>query len=173
MEDKPQAALAMIVAMASNRVIGRNNQLPWYLPNDLKYFKATTMGKPIIMGRKTYESIGKPLPGRTNIVITSNREFSAEGVKVAHTIDEAMNIADAVAVLEGAQEVVVIGGSEIYALFLPKTDRLYLTEVHAEVEGDAFFPELDWSRWQEQGREDFSKEGPNPYDYSFVVYQRV
>ncbi len=164
--------VALIVAMAANRVIGRNNQLPWYLPNDLKYFRATTMGKPIIMGRKTYESIGKPLPGRTNIVLTTNEAFQAEGVKVVHSVDEALAVAEGVALIDGADEVMVIGGAEIYALFLAHSQRLYLTEVHAEVCGDAWFPELDWSQWQQQGREDFAAEEPNPYDYSFVVYQR-
>jgi dihydrofolate reductase len=172
MNNSDKTSVALIVAMASNRVIGRNNQLPWYLPNDLKYFKATTMGKPIIMGRKTYESIGKPLPGRTNIVLTTNKNFSAEGVKVVHSVEQALSVADAVAALEGAQEVMVIGGAEIYSLMLPTADRLYLTEVKAEVDGDAFFPELDWSAWQERGREDFAAEGPNPFDYSFVVFDR-
>ena len=168
-----EISVAQIVAMASNRVIGRNNQLPWYLPNDLKYFKATTMGKPIIMGRKTYESIGKPLPGRTNIVLTNSRDFQADGVKVVHSVEEALSVAEGVALIDGAEEVMVIGGAEIYALFQPHTNRLYLTEVKAEVDGDAYFPELSWAQWQERGREDFSAAGPNPYDYSFVVYDRL
>ncbi|WP_101758752.1 dihydrofolate reductase [Oceanicoccus sp. KOV_DT_Chl] len=165
--------VSMIVAMAENRVIGRNNQLPWYLPNDLKYFKATTMGKPIVMGRKTYESIGRPLPGRTNIVVTGNADFSAEGVKVVHGIDEALQVAQGVAELEGVEELMVIGGAQLYADILPKVERLYLTRVHADVEGDARFPELDLSQWQLLVSEDFAAEGPNPYDYSFVVYQRA
>lgn len=165
--------LSMIVAMAQNRVIGRNNQLPWYLPNDLKYFKRVTMGKPIIMGRKTYESIGKPLPGRTNIVVTRNREFSAEGVKVVHSLEQAIALAEQVALVDGSGEVVVIGGAQLYAEALPLTERIYLTEVRAEVEGDAFFPEIAPSNWGVVAREDWPAEGPNPYDYSFVVLERL
>ena len=164
--------LSLMVAKASNRVIGRNNKLPWYLPNDLKYFKQVTFGKPVIMGRKTWDSLGKPLPGRTNIVITRQADFQAEGAKVVATLDEAVTLAENVAFIEGQDEAVVMGGAEIYALALPKTDRLYLTEVHAEVDGDTWFPEYDTSEWKEIGREDFPAEGPNPYDYSFVVYER-
>ena len=164
--------LSLMVAKASNRVIGRNNKLPWYLPNDLKYFKQATFGKPVIMGRKTWDSLGKPLPGRTNIVITRQTDFQAEGAKVVATLDEAVTLAENVAFIEGQDEAVVMGGAEIYALALPKTDRLYLTEVHAEVDGDTWFPEYDTSEWKEIGREDFPAEGPNPYDYSFVVYER-
>ncbi|TPD54620.1 MAG: dihydrofolate reductase [Thalassolituus maritimus] len=161
----------MIVAVAENGVIGRNNSLPWYLPNDLKYFKQTTMGKPVIMGRKTYESIGKPLPGRTNIVITRQADYQPEGVKVVNSVEAARELAESVCLIDGQDEAMIMGGAEIYALALPHTDRLYLTEVHADVEGDAFFPEYDKSRWQEVAREDFAAEGPNPYNYSFVVYE--
>lgn len=164
--------LAMIVAMASNGVIGRDNQLPWYLPNDLKYFKATTMGKPIIMGRKTFESIGKPLPGRTNIVVTRNPGWRAEGVKVVAEPQAAVELARQVALIDGVPEVMVIGGAQLYTALLPMADRLYCTLVHAEVEGDARFPDLDASQWQEVGRQDFQAEGPNPYAYSFVILQR-
>ncbi|HCG78419.1 MAG TPA: dihydrofolate reductase [Oceanospirillales bacterium] len=161
----------MIVAVAENGVIGRNNALPWYLPNDLKYFKQTTMGKPVIMGRKTYESIGKPLPGRTNIVITRQADYQPEGVKVVSSVEAARELAESVCLIDGQEEAMIMGGAEIYALALPHTDRLYLTEVHADVEGDAFFPEYDKSLWQEVAREDFAAEGPNPYNYSFVVYE--
>lgn len=164
--------LSMIVAMAQNRVIGRNNALPWYLPNDLKYFKQTTLGKPVIMGRKTYESIGKPLPGRTNIVITRQADFQAEGVKVVHSVAEARDLAESVCLIDGQDEAMIMGGAEIYSLAFEQCDRLYLTEVHAEVEGDAYFPEYDRDAWQEVAREDFAAEGPNPYNYSFVVYDR-
>ncbi len=163
--------LSMIVAVAENGVIGRNNSLPWYLPNDLKYFKQTTMGKPVIMGRKTYESIGKPLPGRTNIVITRQADYQPEGVKVVNSVEAAKELAESVCLIDGQDEAMIMGGAEIYALSLPYTDRLYLTEVHADVQGDAFFPEYDKSRWQEVAREDFAAEGPNPYSYSFVVYE--
>lgn len=164
--------LSMIVATAQNRVIGRDNALPWYLPNDLKYFKQTTLGKPVIMGRKTYESIGKPLPGRTNIVITRQTDYQPEGVKVVHSVAEARDLAESVCLIDGQEEAMIMGGAEIYTLALSDADRLYLTEVHADVEGDAYFPEYDKTEWQEISREDFSAEGPNPYNYSFVVYDK-
>jgi dihydrofolate reductase len=164
--------LSMIVAAAQNRVIGRDNALPWYLPNDLKYFKQTTLGKPIIMGRKTYESIGKPLPGRTNIVITRQTDYQPDGVKVVHSVAEARDLAESVCLIDGQEEAMVMGGAEIYTLALPDADRLYLTEVHADVDGDAYFPEYDKTEWQEISREDFSAEGSNPYNYSFVVYDK-
>ena len=164
--------LSMMVAKASNNVIGRDNKLPWYLPHDLKYFKQVTFGKPVIMGRKTWESLKGPLPGRTNIVITRQADYVAEGAKVVTTLDEAVEMAQNVAFIEGQEETVIMGGAEIYQLALPKADRLYLTEVHAEVDGDTFFPDYDATEWNEIGREDFAAEGPNPYDYSFVVYER-
>jgi len=164
---------SMIVAMAENRVIGINNNLPWYLPNDLKYFKQVTMGKPILMGRKTYESIGKPLPGRTNIVITRNESWQANGVKVVHSLEDAFSLANSIVEIDGQDEMMVIGGDQIYQTSLPAIDRIYLTKVHAEVDGDAYFPELDWSEWKEVAREDFKAEGPNPYDYSFIVFDRA
>ena len=165
--------LALIVAVAQNRVIGRDNKLPWYLPNDLKYFKQTTLGKPVIMGRKTYESIGKPLPGRTNIVITRQTDYQPEGVKVVSSVEDAIKVAESVCLIDGQEEAMVMGGAEIYGLTLPHCERLYLTEVHAEVEGDAWFPEYDKREWAEVTREDFKAEGPNPFDYSFVVYERA
>ncbi len=165
--------LAMIAAQSLNRVIGINNKLPWYLPGDLKYFKQVTLGKPIVMGRKTFESIGKPLPGRTNIVITRDAAWDHPGVRVVHGLDEGLELAESLALIDGVDEAVVIGGAEIYALCLPRADRLYLTQVHAEVNGDAFFPALTASDWKEVGREDFEADGPNPYDYSFIVMDRA
>lgn len=165
--------LALMAAKATNNVIGRNNALPWYLPNDLKYFKQVTLGKPIIMGRNTWESLKKALPGRTNIVITRQPDYHAEGAKVVASLDQALVLAEQVALIDGRDEVVVIGGAQIYQLALPRTDRLYLTEVHADVEGDTWFPEVDASQWREITRDDFPAEGPNPYDYSFVVYDRA
>lgn len=164
--------LSAIVARAANGCIGKDNKLPWYLPGDLKYFKRVTLGKPIIMGRKTWESLKGPLPGRTNIVISRDADYIAEGAKTVQTLDQALALASDVALIDGVEEAVIIGGAEIYRLALEAVQRLYVTEVHAVVEGDAFFPELDGSLWQEAGREDFAAEGPNPYDYSFVVYQR-
>jgi dihydrofolate reductase len=164
--------LAMIVAQSSNRVIGRDNKLPWYLPGDLKYFKQATMGKPIIMGRKTFESIGKPLPGRLNIIISRDASFTAQGTKVVMSLPEAIELAESQALIDGVDEAMIIGGAQIYALALPEVERLYITQVHADIEGDAYFPEFNRSQWTELGREDFSAQGPNPYDYSFIVYQR-
>lgn len=167
--------LAMIAAQSRNRVIGNHNKLPWYLPEDLKYFKRVTLGKPVIMGRKTFESIGRPLPGRTNIIITRNPDWHAEGagVRVVHSLQEAIELAESLALINGFEEALVIGGAEIYALALPKADRIYLTQVHAEVQGDAFFPPLEPSQWEEVAREDFVAVEPNPYDYSFIVLDRV
>jgi dihydrofolate reductase len=165
--------LAIIVAAAQNGVIGRNNALPWHLSEDLKYFKRMTMGKPIVMGRKTFESIGRPLPGRTNIVITRNETYSAEGVKVVAALEDALALAENIALIDGVDEAVVIGGAEIYATAIPVASRLYLTEVHADVEGDAFLPDIDWSQWREISRERHVAREPNPFDYSFVVYERA
>jgi dihydrofolate reductase len=167
--------LAMIAAQSQNRVIGNNNKLPWYLPEDLKYFKRVTLGKPIIMGRKTFESIGRPLPGRTNIIITRNPDWTHDGagVRVVHSLQQAIELAESLALVNGFEESLVIGGAEIYALALPQADRLYLTQVHAEVQGDAHFPPLDPAQWQEMAREDFSAIEPNPYDYSFIVLDRA
>ena len=158
--------------MSSNGVIGRNNELPWRLPGDLRYFKRITLGKPVLMGRKTWESIGRPLPGRANIVITRQAGYAAQGAQVVKTIDEALELATAAAVDAGAEELMVIGGAEIYRLALPRASRLYVTEVHAEVEGDAFFPAWDRSEWTEVRRERAPRAASEPFDYSFVVYER-
>ena len=173
LDDEDDMKLALIWAMSRNRVIGRNNALPWHLPEDLKYFKRVTMGKPVIMGRKTWESIGRPLPGRTNIVITRNADYVVpEGVRVVTSLEAAISLAEKICLIEGIDEAIVMGGAEIYAQALPKADRLYLTQVHADVHGDAVFPEIDLDQWQELGREDFEASGPNPYEYSFVVLER-
>lgn len=169
--------ISLIAALAENRVIGRDNALPWRLPNDLKYFRAVTIGKPVIMGRKTWESLGRPLPGRTNIVITRQSGYvpagSNESVRVVASLQEALALADSVAQRDGVDESVVIGGAEIYSQALPLCHRLYLTEVHAVVDGDAYFPVVDFSQWQETKRERHAASGGNPFDYSFVVYERI
>jgi len=139
--------ISLIAAMAENHVIGRNNQLPWRLPADLKRFKALTMGKPIVMGRKTWESLGRPLPGRTNIVITRDIGYQAEGCVVVHSIDQALEVA------AGSDEVMVIGGEKLYQQVLDRADRLYLTLVKSDVEGDTWFPEFDLTQWREVQRE--------------------
>ena len=165
--------LAIIVAQAENRVIGINNNLPWHLPEDLRYFKQVTMGKPIIMGRKTFESIGRPLPGRTNIVITRDDSYQPENVKVVNSLEAARELAQSICTIDGCDEAMIIGGAQIYEQALPMADRLYLTQVHADVNGDAWFPAFNPGDWAEIGREDFYAEGHNPYDYSFIVLKRI
>lgn len=165
--------VAIIVAVADNGVIGKGDALPWKLSEDMQYFKRMTMGKPIVMGRKTFESIGKPLPGRTNIVISRNASFHAEGVEVARSLDEALAMAEVVAVRDGVEEVVVIGGAQIYAAAIPAADTLYITEVHAGVEGDAVLCDIEWKFWRETARDYRAAKPPNTYDYSFVCYERV
>ncbi|MEZ5570507.1 MAG: dihydrofolate reductase [Halioglobus sp.] len=166
-------ALAIIVAAADNGVIGKGNALPWHLPDDLRHFKRVTMGKPVLMGRKTYDSIGRPLPGRANIVVTHNPHFQPPGVNVVRSLDEALDLGRQIASIGPVDEVVVIGGAEIYRAALPLADRLYFTEVHANVEGDAQLPPIDWSCWREVSRERHAACDPNPYDFSFVQYERV
>jgi len=163
--------LSIIVAAAENGVIGRNNALPWHLSEDLQHFKRLTLGKPILMGRKTFESIGRPLPGRTNIVISTNPDYQPDGVRVVGSLPDALALAESIALIDGAEELMVIGGAQIYAEALTRAQRLYLTRVHAEVEGDAFLPAIDWSQWHEIARERHAAVPPNPYDYSFVVYE--
>jgi dihydrofolate reductase len=165
--------VALIAAFAQNLVVGINNSLPWHLPEDLKYFKRTTSGKAIIMGRKTYESIGRPLPNRTNIVVTRNPDFKAEGVVTVMSLEAGIKHAENVNLINGIDEVMIIGGAAIYQASLPMADRLYLTHVHANVEGDAYFPTVNFDQWKEVGREDFKKDESNPYDYSFSIYDKA
>ena len=153
--------------MDKKGVIGLDGDLPWHLSADLKHFKAITMGKPLIMGRKTHESIGRPLPGRKNIVLTHSQEFKTEGCTVVYSLEEALIAAGEV------DEVMIMGGSGIYDQSLASADRLYLTEVHADVNGDVYFPEFDRSEWVEIEREDYSTDDKNNFDYSFVVMERV
>ncbi len=153
--------ISLIVAVAENGVIGRNGALPWHVPSDLKTFRRITMGKPMIMGRKSYISIGKPLPGRDNIVVTRDAGFSAAGTDLAASIDEALDIARCKAAERGVDEIMVIGGAEIFALTLPLADRIYLTRIHARPDGDVIFPEPDPRIWREISR---SPVGPDPRD---------
>lgn len=164
--------IAMIVAMGRNRGIGQDGDLPWRLPGDLRFFKQTTMGKPVVMGRKTWESLPFPLPGRTNIVVTRDRGYRAEKAEVVNDIDMALNLATAAAIAAGKDEVMVIGGAEIYRLLLDRADRVYLTEVDAEPEADAFFPELDPADWTEVARTEPIEEEGKPA-YAFVTYDRT
>jgi dihydrofolate reductase len=161
--------VSLVAAVAENRVIGRNSRLPWRLPDDLRRFKEITMGKPVIMGRKTFQSIGRPLPGRTNIVVSRDPGFAVPGVWMASGLAEALGLAERM----GADEAMVIGGGEIYALALPLVGRLYLTEVRATVAGDAFFPVLDSSQWRETAREERPAAGPEAPAHAFVVLERV
>ncbi|MEP5765738.1 MAG: type 3 dihydrofolate reductase [Halieaceae bacterium] len=165
--------LALIVAVAENGVVGRDNSMPWHLPEDLKYFKRTTLGKPVLMGRKTWESIGRPLPGRSNIVITRQAQYQAEGAQVVADLQSALALAESVAAADGSEELMVIGGAEIYRAALPLAQRLYITEVHAEVTGDVFFPDWDRRQWRELARERHSAASEGDFDYSFVVYERI
>ncbi|CAM2982052.1 type 3 dihydrofolate reductase [Vibrio diazotrophicus] len=157
--------ISMIAAMANDRIIGKDNQMPWHLPADFAWFKRCTLGKPVIMGRKTYESIGRPLPGRQNIVISRDPSLNFEGVKVTTSIEEAIKLAGDV------EEVMIIGGGSVYATCLPKADRLYVTYIDANVEGDTQFP--DWGDgWLESHRETFSADEKNAYDMKFVILER-
>jgi dihydrofolate reductase len=158
--------ISLIAAVARNRVIGKRGSLPWYLPADLKHFQEVTKGKSIIMGRKTYESIGKPLPDRRNIVLTRDRFYKQGGCIVVHSLADALEAAGR------SDEVMVIGGEEIYHEFLPFADRMYLTLIDAGFLGDAFFPEFDKSEWEEKSRQDFQPDEENPLPYSFVVLER-
>lgn len=157
--------ISIISALASNRTIGIHNTLPWRLPEDLKYFKALTLGHHILMGRKTWESIGKALPGRTTVIISRGDYPGPDGVKIAHSLQEAIDVCDA------DTEIFFVGGAELYAQALPLADRLYLTEIQAVVEGDAWFPDYDRSHWKETSRERRHDEASG-LDYHFVVYDR-
>jgi len=158
--------ISIIVAMAKNRTIGINNTLPWRCPEDLKHFKALTMGHHMIMGRKTFESIGKPLPGRTTVVLTRDRDLAIEGCLIAHTLP------DAVAACAGDEAVYIVGGAEIYTQAMPLADTLYITEIQSDVTGDAWFPEFNRTEWQEVAREIRHQETPQTLEYHFVTYQR-
>ncbi len=164
--------LNILLCLTNDNILGIKNDLFVKLKDDLKYFKRVTMGKPIIMGRKTFESIGRPLPGRTNIVVTRNESYQAEGIKIVHSLKAALELCDAITLIDGSDEAMVIGGAELYKQALPIADYLYLTEVHAEVEGDAFFPEFNRDQWQEIGRENFTAVEPDPYNYSFLVLEK-
>ncbi|MBI5890302.1 MAG: dihydrofolate reductase [Nitrosomonadales bacterium] len=158
--------LSLIVAMARNRTIGVNNTLPWRCPEDLKHFKTLTMGHHMIMGRKTFDSIGKPLPGRTTVVVSRNDDLEIAGCVVAHSLKEA------IAICADDKEIFIVGGAELYRQALSLVDTLYITEIRQDVEGDAHFPEFDKSEWRETSREVRSQETPQPLEYHFVTYCR-
>ncbi len=158
--------ISIIVAMASHCVIGLNNKMPWYLSTDLKKFKAITMGSPILMGRKTYESIGKPLPGRQNIIISRNSAYQVEGCLVFNDIEKA------IASCQHYDEIFIIGGASFYEIMLPKADTLYLTQINKEFEGDTFFPVINRKEWKEVSREDFNEDESVDFSYSFIKLVR-
>ena len=160
-------AVSLVVAMARNRVIGRDNALPWRLPEDLRHFKAVTLGKPVLMGRRTFESIGRPLPGRTNLVLTRHTGWKRDGVVAVHSLEEALAHGKA------AQELAGIGGADIFRLLMPLATRIYLTRIHADIPGDTLFPPLDDSQWVEVDSRTFSADERNPYDMTFVTLERA
>ena len=159
--------LSLIWAMDENRLIGNNNELPWHLPADLAFFKRTTMGKPIIMGRKTFDSIGRPLPGRQNIIITRDKTFTSLGCDIANSIDQAMSL-----VADEAEEAMLIGGASLYLQTLEQADVLYLTQIHHAFSGDTWFPKIDMAQWSEVYRENFDADEKNIYPYSFMKFLR-
>jgi len=159
--------ISIIVAMAQNRAIGINNTLPWRCPEDLKHFKALTMGHHMIMGRKTFDSIGKPLPGRTSVVVTRNPELNIDGCIVVHSLEAA------IAASSGDEEIFIVGGAELYAQAIPLAHTIYLTEIQQEVAGDAYFPALNPNEWHEVARDTRTQQSPQPLSYHFVTLQRV
>ena len=165
--------ISLVVAVAENGVIGRNGQLPWRMPSDLKVFRRLTMGKPIVMGRRTFASIGKALKGRDNIVVTRDSSFQAPGVMVATSLQDALAIAKRAARLGAADELMVIGGAEIFALALPLADRVYLTRIHANPSGDIVFPALDAAHWSATEREPISPDPRDDHKATLTIYERV
>lgn len=160
--------LSMIAAMGNDRVIGKDNEMPWHLPADLQHFKKTTLGCPIIMGRKTYDSIGRPLPGRLNIILSRNTKLIIEGCSVVDTLEKAMRLATDT----GSQEVFITGGSHLYDTFLEQADRLYLTLIDESFAGDTYFPDYNQLSWKEVSRENHLADEKNAHNYSFVILDR-
>lgn len=160
--------LSLLVAVAENGVIGKDNQLPWHLPNDLKYFKNLTWAMPILMGRKTFESIGKPLPGRKSIVITHNKDWKHEGVEAVHNIEEAIDAAKSF----GAKEIFIIGGAQIFASAMPKASRIYLTRIHQVFEGDVFLSPVDEMVWKKVKSTFCAPDEKNAHPHTFEVWEK-
>ena len=161
--------LSLLVAADENNVIGKDNKLPWHLPSDLKYFKNQTWGMPILMGRKTFESIGKALPGRKSIVITRNRDWQHEGVAVVHSVEDSFETARQM----GVKEIFVIGGAEIFQTSFKEADRIYLTRIHHRFDGDTYFPHLIDTEWKLVKQRRCGADEKNPYDHSFQVWERI
>lgn len=165
--------LALVCALSRNRTIGMDNRLPWHLPRDLAHFKAVTLGHPIIMGRRTFDSIGRALPGRSNIVVSRQSDWVREGVTVVNSLEAAIVCAAEIARETGTSEIMLIGGASLYEQALPLAHRLYLTEVHADIPGDAFFPSLSFAEWREVCREEWPADDKNALACSFVNYERL
>ncbi|MFB6466105.1 dihydrofolate reductase [Cytobacillus sp. Hz8] len=160
--------ISLLWAMDEKRTIGKKNQLPWHLPEDLKYFKRVTMGHPIIMGRKTFDSIGRPLPGRENMILTRNQDFQIQGCHILHSIEELLAYSRTI-----EDEIFVIGGAEIFKEVLPIADRLYVTQIYEIFDGDTYFPFFPLDEWKILSREKGIKNEKNPYEYEFLVYERI
>ncbi|MBI2651821.1 type 3 dihydrofolate reductase [Candidatus Woesearchaeota archaeon] len=160
--------ISLIAAMGKNRVIGKNNSLPWKLPADMEYFKKLTKGKPVIMGRKTFESMGKALPNRINIIITSNKNYKAKDCVIVHSIKEALKSAGN----KNNEEAMVIGGAKIYEEFLPIANKVYLTVIDEDFDGNIYFPDFSRKEWKETKREEHESDKVNPYKYAFLVFER-
>ncbi len=158
--------ISIIAAVSKNGVIGKNNSLPWKLPSDMKKFKELTIGKPVIMGRKTFESIGKPLAGRINIILTRNSDFNAEGVAIVNSPEEALQM------VADQDEIMIIGGESVYGQFLPQASRIYLTRVDSDFDGDSFFPPMDLNSWIEVSRETREPDEKNAHRHTFFVYDK-
>jgi dihydrofolate reductase len=167
-----QLPLVLVVAVAENGVIGRNGRLPWRIPGDLKHFKSVTMGKPVVMGRKTYDSVGKPLPGRANIVLTRDKNWFADGVLTGRTLEEVLRIAHDEARKAGAKEIAIIGGVALFELTLPLAAKIELTEVHATPQGDTYFPKFDRAAFRETRREGPHQGEKDDHAYSVVTLER-
>lgn len=161
--------ISLVVAASENNAIGKNNQLIWHLPNDLKFFKNTTWGFPVIMGRKSFESVNKPLPGRTNIVITTNPDWKAETVIVVNNLKDAIQKAAET----NSKQIFIIGGGEIYKQSMDIADSIYITRVHANLEGDTFFPVIDTSKWKLTSHQDFEADEKHAYSYSFQIWEKI
>lgn len=158
--------VSLMVAMDKNRVIGKNNDIPWRLPRDWEYVKNTTIGYPIVLGRKNFESIGKALCKRRNIVLTRDRELAYEGCEMAHSVQEVLDLC------KEEEEIFIFGGEEIYKLFMPKVEKMYITKIHEEFDGDTFFPEVNFNEWNEVSVKKGITDDKNPYQYDFYVYKR-
>jgi dihydrofolate reductase len=168
MSDQPR--IAYVVAMDENRLIGRNNALPWRLPDDMRWFREQTLGKPCVMGRRTYDSLPdrfRPLPGRLNIVVTRNREYEASGAVVVHSVDEALRAAG------DALEIIIVGGAELFRALWPEVDRLYLTQIHGAAAGDVFFPAYDPSEWREVYRREHPADDRHPFAFTWLILDRA